>query len=73
MRVVVQEREAALPGGETIRKVVGSAGDPRDLKGDWGAWWGVCCFDYSQDALEAVAEVMVGQRVATGVLPVRLR
>lgn len=69
VRRAVNEREAALPGTETIRKVVVGAGDPRDLRGNWGKWWGVCCYDYTLGALEAVAEVIVGDRVATGVLP----
>lgn len=70
VRRAVHDRESALPGTETIRKVVVGAGDPRDLRGDWGRWWGVCCYDYTHGALEAVAEVIVGDRVATGVLPV---
>lgn len=70
VRRAVHDRESALPGDETISKVVVGAGDPRDLKGDWGKWWGVCCYDYTRGALEAVAEVIVGDRVATGVLPV---
>ena len=70
VRRAVHDRESALPGTETIRKVVVGAGDPRDLRGDWGQWWGVCCYEYTRSSLEAVAEVIVGDRVATGVLPV---
>lgn len=60
----------ARPGRERTRKVVIGAGDPRDLRGAWNGWWPVCCFEYARGALEAVAEVVLGQRKATGVLPV---
>lgn len=72
VRRVVLERES-VPGVERIRKIVLGAGDPRDLRGDWGGWWGVCCYEYTRGALEAVAEVITGERVATGELPVTLK
>lgn len=72
VRRVVAERESGR-GVEVIRKIVLGAGDPRDLRGNWRGWWGVCCYEYTRGALEAVAEVITGQRVATGALPVRLR
>ncbi|MCJ1435125.1 hypothetical protein MMC27_004495 [Xylographa pallens] len=60
---------------KTARLVV-SAGDIRDLyQGEMlgKGWWGVACWDYNQSALEAVAEVLGGQREATGVLPIDTR
>ncbi|KAL8693650.1 MAG: hypothetical protein Q9218_001560 [Villophora microphyllina] len=59
----------AMPGQQRTRKVVIGAGDPRDLRDDFPGWWGVCCYDYSRGALEAVAEVVLGQREGTGILP----
>ena len=59
-----------------VRRLVVSAGDIRDLfhvdmsgKG----WWGVACWDYAKGALEAVAEVISGERVAAGILPIQMR
>ncbi|MCJ1247851.1 hypothetical protein MMC30_005066 [Trapelia coarctata] len=59
-----------------VRRLVVSAGDVRDLfhadrlaKG----WWGVACWDYTQGALEAVAEVISGEREAEGRLPLQMR
>ncbi|KAL8943929.1 MAG: hypothetical protein Q9216_000741 [Gyalolechia sp. 2 TL-2023] len=60
----------AMPGQERTRKVVAGAGDPRDLRDPFTGWWGVLCYEYSRGALEAVAEVMLGEREATGTLPV---
>ncbi|MCJ1400653.1 hypothetical protein MMC11_003861 [Xylographa trunciseda] len=60
---------------KTARLVV-SAGDVRDLYQEdllGKGWWGVACWDYHQGALEAVAEVLGGQREATGVLPIKTR
>jgi len=57
-------------------RVVVSAGDVRDLYQEdmlGKGWWGVACWDYSQGGLEAVAEVLGGQREATGVLPIKIR
>lgn len=70
VRSVVQEHSSTT--GTDIKKVVIGAGDPRDLRGDWGGWWRVCCYDYTSRALEAAAEVVVGHRVATGRLPITL-
>ena len=60
---------------KTARLIV-SAGNIRDLYQEemlGQGWWGVACWDYSQGALEAVAEVLGGQREATGVLPIDIR
>ncbi|MCJ1285182.1 hypothetical protein MMC26_004520 [Xylographa opegraphella] len=60
---------------KTARLVV-SAGNIRDLYQEEmlaKGWWGVACWDYSQGALEAVAEVVGGHREATGVLPINMR
>ncbi|KAL9610318.1 MAG: hypothetical protein Q9167_004980, partial [Letrouitia subvulpina] len=65
-----QRIQDAQPGRERTRKVVIGAGDPRDLRGVWTGWWPVCCYEYAKGALEAVAEVVLGQREAVGVLPV---
>lgn len=72
--VIIRVQEVLRHREEGIRKVIIGAGDPRDLKPEQGleGWWGVCCYEYSAGALEAVAEVVVGERVATGRLPVRL-
>ena len=72
VRIAVREREL-VPGAEAIRKIVVGAGDPRDLRGDWGGWWALCCYEYTRGALEAAAGVITGNSVATGVLPVQLR
>ncbi|KAL8890326.1 MAG: hypothetical protein Q9215_002496 [Flavoplaca cf. flavocitrina] len=60
----------AMPVEQRPRKIVLSAGDPRDLRDAFEGWWAVCCYEYSQGALEAAAEVLLGQRQATGRLPV---
>lgn len=73
IRHVVQQRDASGPNAEALRKVVLGAGDPRDMKGDWPSWWQVCCYGYEREALEAAAEVIVGDRVAQGRTPVTLR
>ncbi|MCJ1393037.1 hypothetical protein MMC18_005909 [Xylographa bjoerkii] len=60
---------------KTARLVV-SAGDVRDLYQEemlGKGWWGVACWDYNRGALEAVAEVLGGQREATGVPPIKIR
>ena len=59
----------AMPGQQRTRKVVIGAGDPRDLRDPFTNWWSVLCYEYSRGALEAVAEVVLGERVATGTLP----
>lgn len=72
VRMAVLQRES-VPGTKLIRKVVLAAGDPRDLRGDWAGWWTSCCYEHTQGALDAAAEVISGERVATGVLPLQLR
>lgn len=62
----------SVPGSKVIRKVVLAAGDPRDLRGDWTGWWASCCYEYTRGALNAAAEVISGERVAAGVLPLQL-
>jgi beta-glucosidase-like glycosyl hydrolase len=59
-------------GKPKVTRLVVSAGDARDLfttnmlsKG----WWAVACWDYTRGALEAVAEVLVGEKEATGRMP----
>ena len=62
--------------GRRVKRIVVGAGDARDLtKGDMldKGWWSVACWSYAKGSLEAVAEVVTGQREATGVSPVRLR
>lgn len=59
----------AMPGQQRTRKVVIGAGDPRDLRDPFIGWWSVLCYEYSRGALEAVAEVLLGQWEATGKLP----
>lgn len=59
----------AMPGQQRTQKVVVGAGDPRDLRDPFMGWWGVLCYEYSRGALEAVAEVVLGAREATGKLP----
>ena len=73
VRHVVHQRDASVPNAEALRKVVLGAGDPRDMKGDWASWWQVCCYGFEREALEAAAEVIVGDRVAQGRTPVTLR
>ncbi|KAL9030073.1 MAG: hypothetical protein Q9196_001764 [Gyalolechia fulgens] len=65
----LRARDASL-SQERTRKVVAGAGDPRDLRDPFAGWWGVLCYEYSRGALEAVAEVMLGEREAVGRLPV---
>lgn len=72
VRTAVLQQEST-PGAKMIRKVVLAAGDPRDLRGDWAGWWVSCCYEYTRGALDAAAEVISGERVATGVLPLQLR
>ncbi|KAL8990664.1 MAG: hypothetical protein Q9177_000729 [Variospora cf. flavescens] len=59
----------AMAGQQRTRKVVIGAGNPRDLRDPFAGWWGVLCYEYSKGALEAVAEVVLGQREATGKIP----
>ena len=61
------------PGQQRIRKALLAAGDPRDLNGPLDRWWEVCSYEYTPGALDAAAEVLTGQRSATGRLPVRIR
>ena len=68
----ILRRRGAEPGAEPIRKVVVGAGDPRDLQDKMEGWWGVCCYEHTRGALEAVAEVVVGDREANGTSPVKL-
>lgn len=60
------------PGQQRIRKVLLAAGDPRDLEGPLEGWWEVCSYEYTPGALTAAAEVITGERRATGRLPVRV-
>ncbi|KAL8791472.1 MAG: hypothetical protein Q9213_000089 [Squamulea squamosa] len=60
----------AMPVEQRPRKIVIGAGDPRDLRDAFDGWWAVCCYEYSRGALEAAAEVVLGERQATGRLPV---
>ena len=57
---------------KVVRVVVG-AGDVRDLTQggilDHG-WWGIECWEYTRPAVEAVAEVLIGERDASGNLPI---
>lgn len=59
----------AMPGQQRTRRVMVGAGDPRDLRDPFTGWWGALCYEYSRGALEAVAEVLLGEREATGRLP----
>ncbi len=59
-------------GAQKVGKVVLAAGDPRDLNQPLEGWWEVCCYEYTPGALMAAAEVITGQRTATGRLPVKL-
>ncbi|KAL8811221.1 MAG: hypothetical protein Q9200_001976 [Gallowayella weberi] len=61
----------AIPDQQRTRKVVIAAGDPRDIRDNFEGWWAVCCYEYSRGALEAAAEVVLGERQATGRLPAR--
>ena len=60
------------PGEQRPRKIALAAGDPRDLRKPLEGWWEVCCYEYTPGALEAATEVIMGQRTATGTLPIRL-
>ena len=73
VRHVVQQRDASVPNAEALRKVVLGAGDPRDMKGNWPSWWQVCCYGFERQALEAAAEVIMGDKIAQGRAPVTLR
>lgn len=66
------QMQQSIPGGQEIAKVVLAAGDARDLNQPLEGWWEVCCYEYTPEALEAAAEVILGQRIATGRLPVKL-
>ena len=68
----ILRRRDSESNAEPIRKVVVGAGDPRDLKDQMEGWWAVCCYEHTRGALEAVAEVLVGEREATGILPLKL-
>ncbi|KAL8861392.1 MAG: hypothetical protein Q9178_002265 [Gyalolechia marmorata] len=59
----------AIPIQQRPRKIVLAASDPRDLRDAFEGWWAVCCYEYSRGALEAAAEVVLGERQATGRLP----
>lgn len=67
----IRAREAR-PGEQRTRKIALAAGDPRDLRKPLEGWWEVCCYEYTSGALEAATEVIIGQRTATGTLPIRL-
>ena len=57
--------------GEFV-KIAVAASDARDLTRNnilRNGWWGVACWEYSEAALTAVAEVLIGERKATGTLP----
>jgi beta-N-acetylhexosaminidase len=59
-----------------VRRLVISAGDVRDLfqpEMSGKGWWGVACWDYTRGALEAVADVISGEREAAGRLPIQMR
>ena len=59
--------------GERVKRVVLAAGDPRDLRPQsLRDWWKCCCYEYTKDALEASAEVVMGRRRATGVVPLKI-
>ena len=62
----------STPGEPKIAKIVLAAGDPRDLNQPLEGWWEVCCYEYTKGALEAAAEVITGQRTATGRLPIKI-
>ena len=66
--------EASSNGvGERVKKVVLAAGDPRDLRPrSLSGWWKCCCYEYTKNALEASAEVLMGRRQATGVAPIKI-
>ena len=67
----LQARESQ-PGEQEVRKIALAAGDPRDLRKPLDGWWEICCYEYTPGALEAATEVLLGQRTATGTLPIRL-
>ena len=73
--VAIQDHMRACesrPGQPRIRKALLAAGDPRDLNGPLEGWWEVCSYEYTPGALDAAAEVLTGQRRATGCLPVKI-
>ena len=72
VRHVIRQREL-IAGGGAIRKVVLGAGDPRDLRDPWYGWWSACCFDYSPGSLAAAAEIIMGEKRATGKVPLRIK
>lgn len=67
----LRKRESTS-GAQKVGKVVLAAGDPRDLNQPLEGWWEVCSYEYTPGALKAAAEVITGQRTATGRLPVKL-
>ena len=67
----LRDRESRSAERE-IGRIVLAAGDPRDLNQPLEGWWEVCCYEYTVGALEAAAEVITGQRTATGRIPVKL-
>lgn len=67
-----QLRTREATGASRVEKIVLAAGDPRDLNQPLEGWWEVCCYEYTPGALKAAAEVVTGQRTATGRLPVKL-
>ena len=71
-KIIAQTESIA---GTTVRIVV-SAGDVRELYHQnmlGSGWWGIACWDFTKQALEAVAEVLSGEREATGQLPITIR
>lgn len=67
-----QLRTREATGASRVGKIVLAAGDPRDLNQPLEGWWEICCYEYTPGALKAAAEVITGQRTATGRLPVKL-
>ncbi|MCJ1483483.1 hypothetical protein MMC06_003650 [Schaereria dolodes] len=70
---VLNERQSVL--NQRVISIMVGAGGLRDLsmlKSDMERdWWAVECWEWSRAALEAVAEVLVGQQVTSGSLPRR--
>jgi len=62
----------STPEAQRVGKIVLAAGDARDLNQPLEGWWEICCYEYTPGALKAAAEVITGQRTATGRLPVKL-
>ena len=78
VEAVLAQREAASSGNEKLVRIVVGAGDVRDLLYFLGqqqrallgtGWWGVRCWDWTRGAVEAVGEVLVGEREASAVSP----